>query len=186
MSEQTPKTLIDAPRVAIAGGGVMGGTIVTALRVAGWPQEAIVVAEREEARAVALREGHGIKVTNSISEAATDADVIVIAVKPFDTAEALEQISPVYKEGTLIFTVVAGLPAAFYEKRLPAKTPVVRAMPNTPAIVARGATAIAAGAHATDEHLALASDMLRATGLVVTVNEDQLDAVTAVSGSGPA
>jgi pyrroline-5-carboxylate reductase len=186
MSEPTPQTMSDAPLVAIVGGGVMGGTIVTALRVAGWPQDKIVVVEREEVRATALREGHGIAVTDSIAEAAKDADVIVIAVKPVDAAESLEQISPAYKDGALIFTVVAGLPASFYERRLPPNTPVVRAMPNTPSIVARGATAIAAGAHATEEHLALASSMLRATGLVVTVDESQLDAVTAVSGSGPA
>lgn len=186
MSEQTPQTMSEAPRVAILGGGVMGGTIVTALRVAGWPQEAIVVAEHDSVRAGALREGHGVEVTDSIAAAATDADVLVIAVKPVDTATALEEVRPVYKDGALVFTVVAGLPASFYEKRMPAHTPVVRAMPNTPSIVARGATAIAAGTHATDKHLALATDVLRATGLVVTVEESQLDAVTAVSGSGPA
>jgi pyrroline-5-carboxylate reductase len=186
MSEDNPQTPPAAPRVAILGGGVMGGTIVTALRVAGWPQDKIVVAERESVRAGALREGHGIEVFDSVAEAVTDADIIVIAVKPNDTAAALEQVKPVQKDGAMIFTVVAGLGAEYYESRLAPGTPVVRAMPNTPSIVARGATAIAAGTHATDEHLALATGMLRATGLVVTVPESQLDAVTAVSGSGPA
>ncbi len=186
MSEENLHTQPEAPRVAVLGGGVMGGTLVTALRVAGWPQEKIVVAEKDSVRAGALREAHSIEVTGSIAEAATEADVVVVAVKPFDTEAALNEVRPVQKEGALLFTVVAGLSAAFYEKHLAPGTPVVRAMPNTPSIVARGATAIAAGAHATDDHLALATGMLRATGLVVTVPEDQLDAVTAVSGSGPA
>lgn len=186
MSQDNTQSLTEAPRVAILGGGVMGGTLVTALRVAGWPTEAIVVAEREGVRAGALREGHGIEVTDDVAAAVTNADVVVIAVKPQDTGSVLEVVRPAYKEGALIFTVVAGLSCDFYESRLPAGTPVVRSMPNTPSIVARGATAIAAGAHASSEHLALATGMLRATGMVVTVEESQMDAVTAVSGSGPA
>lgn len=174
------------PRVAIIGGGVMGGTIVTALRVAGWPQERIVVAERESNRAGALAEGHGVEVTSEVAEAAAEADVVVIAVKPQDTAATLEAIAPVYASGALVLTVAAGLPASFYEDRLPEGAPVVRCMPNTPSIVARGASALAAGTHATDEHLGLARAILQATGLLVTVEESQLDAVTAVSGSGPA
>lgn len=177
---------IDPPRVAVIGGGVMGGTIITAIRVAGWPAAGIAVAEKDAGRAAALEETHGISVTSDIAQAAQGAEVIVIAVKPQDAASALEQISTVYKPGALVLTVAAGLPAAFYESRLPDGAPVVRCMPNTPAIVARGATAIAAGTHATAQHLGLAESMLRATGLVVTVAESDLDAVTAVSGSGPA
>lgn len=186
MSEDTPQTMTEAPRVAILGGGVMGGTIVTALRVAGWSQDRITVVEKDSVRAGALREGHGIEVIDSVGKAVADADIVVVAVKPHDTAAVLDEMKPSYKEGALLFTVVAGIAASFYESRLPEGTPVVRAMPNTPSIVARGATAIAAGTHAKDEHVALSAAMLRATGLVVNVAEDQMDAVTAVSGSGPA
>jgi pyrroline-5-carboxylate reductase len=186
MSKENPQTMPEAPYVTILGGGVMGGTIVTALRVAGWSQDRIKVVEKDSVRASALREGHGIEVTDSVVKAVTDADIVVIAVKPHDTVAVLEEVKPAFKNGALLFTVVAGLPTSFYENLLPDGTPVVRAMPNTPSIVARGATAIAAGKNAKDTHIALSTAMLRATGLVVTVSEDQMDAVTAVSGSGPA
>ncbi|WP_084077448.1 pyrroline-5-carboxylate reductase [Demequina sp. NBRC 110057] len=175
-----------APRVAIIGGGVMGGTLVTALRVAGWPTDRIVVVERDEARSRGLREGHGIQVGTDVAAAVMDADVIVIAVKVYDTADALARLAPVYKPGALVLTVVAGLTTAFYEQRLPEGAPVVRSMPNTPSIIGHGATAIAGGAHADEGHMALTVDMLKATGLVVTVEESQMDAVTAIAGSGPA
>ena len=175
-----------APRVAVIGGGVMGGTVITAMRVAGWPAEAIIVAERDATRAGALEETHGVGVTDDIADAVAGSEVIVIAVKPQDAADALDEVATTCKPGALVLTVAAGLGTAFYEQRLPEGTPVVRCMPNTPAIVARGATAIAAGAYATDQHLAIVESMLSATGLVVAVDESQLDAVTAVSGSGPA
>ncbi|WP_084039143.1 pyrroline-5-carboxylate reductase [Demequina sp. NBRC 110053] len=176
-----------SPRVAVIGGGVMGGTIVTALRVGGWPAESIVVAERDAARRDAIAEAHGVVVSESIAEAADGAEAIVVAVKPQDAAAALEDISTTYREGALVLTVAAGLSTTFYEERLPHGAPVVRCMPNTPAIVAHGATAIVAGAGASDGHLALAASILSATGMVVVLDsEDQMDAVTAVSGSGPA
>lgn len=187
MSEETTQSPSEAPRIAIIGGGVMGGTIITALRVGGWPVERIVVAERDSGRRAALVEGHGIEGVGSISEAVDGAEAIVVAVKPQDAADALEQISSTYKPGALVLTVAAGLPTSFYEARLPEGAPVVRCMPNTPSIVAHGATAITAGSHASQEHLALAGAVLRATGLVVALkHEEQMDAVTAVSGSGPA
>jgi pyrroline-5-carboxylate reductase len=101
-------------------------------------------------------------------------------------AAALDQIAGHLKDGVLVITVAAALPTSFYEARLPQGTPVVRAMPNTPSVIARGATGIAAGANAQPSHLQLAAGMLRATGLVVAVDEAQIDAVAAVSGSGPA
>lgn len=164
----------------------MGGTILTALRVMGWAPDRVTVAERNGARAEALRETAGVAVLSGVAEAVAEADVVVIAVKPQDAAETLIEISAALKPSALVLTVAAGLKTAFYEERLPEGTPVVRAMPNTPAIVAHGATALTKGTHATDQHLALVTAMLRATGLVVKVEEEQLEAVTAVSGSGPA
>ena len=186
MTDETQESGTEPPRVAVIGGGVMGGTIITAVRVAGWPADGITVAEKDPDRAAALRETHGIEATSSIADAVEGAEVIVVAVKPQDTDAALTEIAMTYKPGAIVLTVVAGLAAEFYEKYLPEGSPVVRCMPNTPAIVARGATAIAAGNYATAQHLGVAEAMLRATGLVAVVTEDQLDAVTAVSGSGPA
>lgn len=186
MTDKTQESGTESPRVAVIGGGVMGGTIITAVRVAGWPADGITVAEKDPDRAAALRETHGIEATSSIADAVEGAEVIVVAVKPQDTQAALTEIATSYKPGAIVLTVVAGLTAEFYEKHLPEGSPVVRCMPNTPAIVARGATAIAAGNYATAQHLGVAEAMLRATGMVAVVTEDQLDAVTAVSGSGPA
>ena len=174
------------PNVAVLGGGVMGSTIVTALRTAGWASSQITVAEKDSGRAAQLRESHGVIVTTTAFEAVEGADVVVVAVKPQDAAAVLEEIKPLVTPRHLILTVAAGLPASFYEARLGDGVRVVRAMPNTPAIVARGATAIAKGANATDADIQFVGAMLRATGLVVVVDEEQIDAVIAVSGSGPA
>lgn len=164
----------------------MGGTIVGALLAAGWGPDAIVVSEKDEARASALRETHGVTLDSSLSSAVASAGIVVIAVKPQDVAAVLAIVGPALAPGALVVSVAAGLPAAFFEARLPAGTPVIRAMPNTPAIVSQGATAVASGRNATANHVALAGAMLRSTGLVVNVDEADLDAVTAVSGSGPA
>jgi pyrroline-5-carboxylate reductase len=182
----TPSSPASLPNVAILGGGVMGTTIVTALRTAGWASSQVTVAEKDGARAANLRESHGVIVAKEASAAVEGADVIVIAVKPQDAGEVLQEISPLVTPKNLVLTVAAGLPASFYEERLTPGARVVRAMPNTPAVVARGATAIAKGKNATDADIQFVGAMLRGTGLVVVVDESQIDAVIAVSGSGPA
>lgn len=190
MSQQrnttVPPAMPDAPYVAVVGVGAMGSTIVTGLRIAGWPQDRIIAASRNEARAKSVRENHGIVVESDVAEAVTGAEIVVLAVKPQDMAATLEQVSPALRPGAMVLTVAAALPASYYEARLPERTPVVRAMPNTPSVVARGATAVAPGAHADDSHIQTAAGMLRGTGLVVLVDEAQIDVVGALAGSGPA
>jgi pyrroline-5-carboxylate reductase len=172
--------------VTIIGGGVMGGAIAAAVRAGGWPADAVTVADRNTETLADLAAAHGLVTTTDLAEAAQGADVIVFAVKPQDASEVLAEFSAHVKQGATLLTVAAGLPTSYYESRLPQGTAVVRAMPNTPALVGFGATAIAAGASATDAHLALAARVLAGTGLVVTVDEAQISAVGAVSGSGPA
>ena len=174
------------PRVAVIGGGVMGGTMVAALISAGWAPETIVVSDKDEARAAALRDTRGIRVEPSVATAAGGAELVIVAVKPQDVAAVLAEVSTSIAPDTLVVSVAAGLPTAFLEARLPAGTPVVRAMPNTPAIVSRGATAVTTGKAADAHHIALVRKLLSSTGVVVTADESDLDAVTAVSGSGPA
>jgi len=164
----------------------MGAIMVAALRAAGWPQDRITAATRTEERAQVLRDDQGIVVVLDAAAAVTDADVVMLAVKPQDMGVALSQIVGSLKDNVLIITVAAALPTSFYEAHLPAGTPVVRAMPNTPSVIAQGATGIAGGAYATASHLQLTAGMLQKTGLVVTVDEAQMDAVGALSGSGPA
>ncbi len=183
MTDTTPAS---SSTVAIIGGGVMGGAIAAAVRAGGWSADAVTVADHNAQNLSDLAAAHGLATTTSAAEAADGADVIVFAVKPQVAAAALAELSTHVKSGAMMLTVVAGLPASFYEARLPAGTAVVRAMPNTPSLVGYGATAIAPGTSATDAHLELATKVLAATGLVVTVEESQINAVSTVSGSGPA
>ncbi|WP_062290018.1 pyrroline-5-carboxylate reductase [Demequina phytophila] len=186
MSTEAAENASALPSVAVVGGGVMGGTLIAAMRVAGWPGASVTVANRGAERREALVAAHGINAAADAVDAVTGAGIVVLAVKPQQMGEVLATIRDAVAPGALVITVAAALPASFYEERLPAGTPVVRAMPNTPSVVGRGATSVSPGAHATEEHLALAERMLRATGLVVRVPEDQIDAVIAVAGSAPA
>ena len=113
--------------------------------------------------------------------------VVLIAVKPQMMADALPDLQAMGNGETLFLSVAAGISIATYQDILGANTPIIRAMPNTPAAVGKGITAIVGNAQSTAEHLALAKDLLSAIGQVVTLNEEsQMDAVTGVSGSGPA
>ncbi|GIG30714.1 pyrroline-5-carboxylate reductase [Cellulomonas marina] len=172
--------------VAVVGGGVMGATLVGAVLAGGLAPGDVRVAERSAARVAELVAAHGVQGTADNVAAVTDAAVVLLAVKPDVVAPVLDEIAPHLAPGALVVSVAAGVPLAAYESRLPAGTPVVRVMPNTPALIGRGASAIAAGTAAGERHLALAERLLAATGLVVRVAEKDLDAVTAISGSGPA
>jgi len=164
----------------------MGGAIAAGALAAGWPASQVTVADKNPDTLAALASAHGVSTTRDLAEAAAGADIIVFAVKPQDAAAALDAFATSVRPGTILLTVAAGLPSSFYEARLPEGTPVVRAMPNTPALIGKGATAIAPGSRATPFHMELAASVLSATGLVVEVEEDQIVAVGTVSGSGPA
>ncbi|HEX5740733.1 MAG TPA: pyrroline-5-carboxylate reductase, partial [Pilimelia sp.] len=110
----------------------------------------------------------------------------VVAVKPQDAGVLLAEVGAAFPPGKLLVSMAAGLPTAFFAQRLPAGTPVVRVMTNTPALVDEAMTAISAGPHATSTHLELAEDLFTPLGRTIRVPESQQDAVTALSGSGPA
>jgi pyrroline-5-carboxylate reductase len=164
----------------------MGAALVGGLLDSGWDADDLCVAEVDAERRHAI-EGQFPKVrcVPSGAWAVGDADVVVVAVKPGDVAGALESALPALREDALVLSIAAGVTIAALESAVPGR-PVVRAMPNTPALVRRGASAIAPGAHATDLHLELAERLLGAVGIVVRLDEDLLDAVTGLSGSGPA
>lgn len=173
-------------RIAVLGGGRMGAALVGGLLEAGYDADAVSVAEVDGARRHELEARFPeVRVVPSVAWAAADAEVVVVAVKPGDVAAALEAAAPVLGEQALVLSIAAGVRITALEAAAPGR-PVVRAMPNTPALVGRGASAIAAGTHATDTHLDLASSLLGAVGVVVRVPEHLLDAVTGLSGSGPA
>ena len=170
----------------LLGGGVMGEALLAGVLGSGWGADDVVVVEPSTARAADLTERYGVLCEADGVEPVRAADVVLVALKPKDVGGVLVQIAGSLRAGALLVSVAAGLPCAFYEQRLPAGTPVVRVMPNTPAVIGKGASAISAGAHATAEHLALTERILARTGLVVRADEKDLDAVTAISGSGPA
>ncbi|MFV0335498.1 MAG: pyrroline-5-carboxylate reductase [Tropicimonas sp.] len=128
--------------------------------------------------------GLGIRRT---AELPADKAIVLVAVKPQMMTEALPRLAPLGNGGTLFLTVAAGTALSFYEWTLGAQTPVIRAMPNTPAAVGRGITAIVGNATASAADMDLAEHFLSAVGQVVRLDsEEQMDAVTALSGSGPA
>jgi pyrroline-5-carboxylate reductase len=171
--------------VALLGGGVMGESILRGLLAAGTDPGDVVLVERRADRARELADAYGVAAVDP-AEAAEQADVLLLAVKPQDVAAALTEVAAHVRPGSVVVSVAAGISTYRLEGLLPAGTAVVRAMPNTPALVGAGLTAVCAGAHAGDEHLSRAERLLGAVGQVVLVAEHQMDAVTAVSGSGPA
>ena len=173
------------PRLALIGGGVMGEALLAGVLGSGWTAADVAVAESSTTRAQVLATRYGVRAAGAV-QAVRGAEIVIVAVKPKDVGGLLAQIAGSLEAGSLVVSVAAGLPCAFYEQRLPAGTPVVRVMPNTPAVIGKGASAISAGTNATEEHLALTERILAKSGLVVRADEKDLDAVTAISGSGPA
>ena len=173
-------------RVGLLGAGVMGEALLTAVLRGGTPAGHVLVAEPSPARATEVATRHGVRADASPAEVAAASDVVLVAVKPKDVPGSLRGIADALRPGTVVVSVAAGLGTAALEADLPAGTPVVRVMPNTPAVIGKGAAGLCGGEHATDEHLALVERLLAPTGLVVRVAEADMDAVTAISGSGPA
>jgi pyrroline-5-carboxylate reductase len=177
----------DNRRLAVLGAGRIGESLISGLIRSGWREPAEIVATgRREERTQELAERYGIETTVANAEAVVGAALIVIAVKPQDFDVLLGEVGPVIATDQTVLSVAAAMPTAMIEQRVAPGVPVVRAMPNTPATVHEGIAGICAGAHADDEHLALAEDVLSHLGAVVRVHERYMDAVTAVSGSGPA
>jgi pyrroline-5-carboxylate reductase len=178
---------VDQRKIAILGAGQIGEALLSGLLSSGWRTAGELSAStRREERAAELRERHGILVTQSNAEAAAGAALVVIAVKPQDIESLLGEIGPLIQPDQTVLSIAAAIPTAAIERHLGAGVPVVRAMPNTPAVVHEGMAGVCAGAHAGEEHLTLAEEALRHLGAVVRVSEQYMDAVTAVSGSGPA
>lgn len=172
-------------QVAIIGAGVMGETLLSGLIRAGRNVADLLVGEKRPERAGELEERYGVAVVGNV-EAAQKADTLVLVVKPQDMEDLLKELAPVVRPGQLVVSLAAGITTGFLEARLPEGVPVVRVMPNTPALVDEGMSAISRGSHCDEEHLVEAESLMASTGKVLRVPERQQDAVTAISGSGPA
>jgi len=171
-------------RIAIIGGGRIGEALLSGLLSSGWSD--IVVTARSEARVAELHERHGVEATTSNAAAIDGAAVVVVAVKPQDIDALLAQIHDTVTPEQTVLSCAAAITTAHIEARLPDGIPVVRAMPNAPSTVHEGMAGLAAGSHAGDANLDAAEDVLTHLGRVVRVPESAMDAITAVSGSGPA
>lgn len=172
-------------RIAVLGAGKIGEALLAGLLAAGRSPADLVFTERHPERSAELSGRLGVASVD-IPGAAEHAELVVIAVKPQDIVPVLTELARVIRPGTLVVSLCAGIPLAVIEGGLPDGTPAVRVMPNTPMLVGEAMSAVSGGTHASDEQLAGVEKMLGSVGRVVRVPETQQDAVTALSGSGPA
>lgn len=178
-------------RIAIIGGGSIGEALLAGLIRAGRQAKDLAVAEKSPERAKHLSETYSVLLT-SVADAAENATYVILAVKPADVAGVVSEIADAVGRAEddsaeqVVVSVAAGVGTTYFESKLPAGSPVIRVMPNAPMVVGGGVSALARGRYATDEQLKDVTAIFRAVGEVIEVPESQMDAVTAVSGSGPA
>ena len=178
---------VDERRIAVLGAGKIGEALISGLLSSEWRSPGDIVATgRRPDHLSELHERYGIRTTLSNPDAAARAALVVVAVKPQDIDVLLAAVRDVITPEQTVLSIAAAIPTAAVERRLAEGVPVVRAMPNTPSVVHEGIAGLCAGAHAGEAHLKLAEEALLHLGAVVRVAEPYMDAVTAVSGSGPA
>lgn len=179
--------MLSRKKIAVIGAGHIGRALVGGLLRAKLVTAKNITAARRHAAALSeLKREFGVKTAADNKKAAAGADIVLLCVKPQAAQAVLADIAPVITADQLILTVMAGIRTETVAKKLKKNCPVVRAMTNTPVLVDAGATAIAAGAHAGERELKLAESIFKSVGTVARVPESALDAVTGLSGSGPA
>ena len=179
--------MLKGKKVVVIGGGKMGGVIVGGIvsrKLA--PAGEVTVADKVKERLQELKETYGVRVTDNNKKAAKSADVVILAVKPQDMESVLQELSPAIDDKKLVVSIAAGIPTGFIEGHLREGARVIRVMPNTPALIGEGAAALTRGKNAMDLDLDMACLIFGALGITVVVKEELMDAVTGLSGSGPA
>lgn len=173
-------------KLGMIGGGVMGEALLSRLLMGGiYTSEEVLVSDLQPQRRDDLSERYGIQTTADNQQLCAESEVLVLAIKPQAFDGVVQSLSPGSSAiGQLVLSILAGTPLSVLEAGFP-NQPVIRAMPNTPATVGMGMTAIAPGQHAQPQHLAQARQIFEAVGEVIEVPEYQMDAVTGLSGSGP-
>jgi len=179
-------TLLQGRKIAFIGGGNMAEAIIRGLLAAGIAAKLIGVAEPVAPRRALLAEKYGIAADGDNSAVAKDAGVVVLAIKPQVAAAVLAQLQETIGKDTLVISIMAGVSCAAIETPLKPGVRVVRVMPNTPALVMEGASALCSGSHAGEDDLALTETLFAQVGTTCRVEEKLIDAVTGLSGSGPA
>jgi pyrroline-5-carboxylate reductase len=172
--------------LAVIGAGNMGEAIIAGMLHANRIRpDQVVCADQSDERLAVMRERYGVHTATTV-EAIAAAAVVLLAVKPQNVSELLTATGTTFTAEQTVVTIVAGVPISVYENAISAPVSLIRAMPNTPAQLGVGVTALAAAPTASPSALVVAEEIFGSVGHVVVVNEEQLDAVTAVSGSGPA
>ena len=171
--------------IALLGAGKLAEALLSGMLRAGHAPSDLLVTVRRPQRGEELSTRYGVGVASN-ADAAAKADVLLLTVKPQDMAVLLEEIADVVTRDRLVVSMAAGTPTAAIERRLAPGTPVVRVMTNTPVLVDEAMSVLSGGSHVREEHLARAEALLAPVGKVVRVAEKMQDAVTALSGSGPA
>ncbi len=172
--------------IAFLGGGNMASALIRGLLRAGTKASLVTATVRRAERKGELEKLHGIDVSFDNLAAARAAEIIVLSVKPQAMEKLVAQIAPAIDNRKLVISIAAGVPIAALERHLGAGARIVRAMPNTPCLVGKGATGLSGGEHATAEDLAIATTIFESVGYVTVLDENLIDAVTGLSGSGPA
>ena len=179
--------MLTGKKIGIIGGGKMGGVLLQGMITHGLlaPSD-IIVADVDANRLDELKRAYSIRVTQDAREAVKKSNIIILAVKPQFMDDVLNVIAALVTPAKLVISIAAGIPIEMFLKKLKKGVHVIRTMPNTPALVGEGVTALAAGPGVTEEDWAVAQQIFDAVGLTVVVQEGLMDAVTGLSGSGPA
>ena len=187
-----PHEAASLPPIAIIGAGSMGGAILHGLVRSGLAAGGVTVTNRTRAKAAVLADLDGVtsvaleESPDGNRDAAASADVVLIGVKPAMVADLLREISSALRPGTIVVSLAAGVTIATFEEHLGADVAVLRSMPNTPAVVGSAVTGLAAGSTASPSDTALVRGLFETVGTVIEVPESQIDALSTISGSGPA
>jgi pyrroline-5-carboxylate reductase len=183
---------METKQIAIIGTGSMGKAILSGLLAAGTSPANIRVTTKSKASAEAISSNYGVQASAQESDSATntsavkDADLVILAVKPNMILETLEEIALALKPNCLVVSVAAGITTASMEEAISGEASVVRAMPNTPSVLGLGVTGISKGSNVSSEQLDLAVELFSSVGKVLVVEESKIDALSTISGSGPA
>jgi pyrroline-5-carboxylate reductase len=179
--------MLKGKKISIIGGGKMGEVLAKGISSNKQVSAAdVTVTDVLKQRLQYLKEKYGVSVTDDNLKAVKDADIIILAVKPQSMAEVLSPLGKLIGKKKLVISIAAGIPIGFIEGYLNKGPRIIRVMPNTPALVGEGAAALAPGGSATEEDLNVARSIFDSVGVSVVVKEDLIDAVTGLSGSGPA
>ncbi|MHB1127860.1 MAG: pyrroline-5-carboxylate reductase [Bacillota bacterium] len=174
-------------RIGFLGAGAMAEALIKGILHAGLVEAGLIYAsDPNHSRLAWIIEQYGVRPCSSNAELVVETDVVVLAVKPQMVREALVPVQGAFRQGQVIISIAAGITLADLHAMLPPGFPVVRVMPNTPCLVGEGVSALSMGEHVSEEHRNIAESILGAVGKTIVLSERYLDAVTGLSGSGPA